>query len=167
MEWDEEEYRGKSKSQKKRESKALQETGLRLAALSAADLARMPVPQELMDAISQLRSIRSHEARRRQEQRIGSLMREVEMAPLEEALAALDGRARQATSAFHRLEIWRDQLSKGDEALFAELLDTYGVERQRFGQLVRNAKKESEKGKPKGAGRALFRFLREMVDAAS
>ena len=154
-------YTRKSRSQLKREATALQKLGERLVALTEGALKRLAIPDELKDAVREARGITSHEARRRQEQFIGSLMRDLDVAVIEGAIQELDAKASRTSAAFHRLETMRDSLADGDEALFSELMQEAGDERQRFGQLVRNAKKERTTGKPKGAGKALFRFLQD------
>ena len=54
-------------------------------------------------------------------------------------------------------------VSGGDEAL-AELLDLHpDLDRQHLRRLCRDAAREREQGKPAGAGRKLFRYLRERM----
>lgn len=65
-----------SRSQRKRDSAALQSRGERLALLPPATQALLPLPPELAEALADFRSMPTHEARRRQLQYIGRLMRE-------------------------------------------------------------------------------------------
>lgn len=67
-----------SRSQRKRESSALQEVGEKLAALSPARQEGLPLPPDLRDALVEFRRISNREARRRHLQYIGRLMREAE-----------------------------------------------------------------------------------------
>ncbi len=75
-----------SKSQRKRDMIALQKLGESLLKLTPDKLARIPLDESLHDAILVAHSIKSHEARRRQLQYIGRLMRNVDPAPIEKAL---------------------------------------------------------------------------------
>ena len=68
----------KSRSQKKRESSALQELGAKLAKLPLRALEGFPLSPDLLQAFRDLKAIRSNEARRRHFQYIGRLMREAE-----------------------------------------------------------------------------------------
>ena len=68
----------KSRSQKKRESSALQELGAKLAKLPLRALEGFPLPPDLLEAFRDLKAIKSNEARRRHFQYIGRLMREAE-----------------------------------------------------------------------------------------
>ncbi|MBR4422928.1 MAG: DUF615 domain-containing protein [Mailhella sp.] len=82
-----------SRSQKKRESLALQEIGERLAALPLSRLAELPLPPALRDALEDCARMGSRGARRRQLQYIGRLMREAQeegaLLPLLDALDRL------------------------------------------------------------------------------
>ncbi|MDR2892441.1 MAG: DUF615 domain-containing protein [Deltaproteobacteria bacterium] len=69
---------GKSRSQKKRESSALQNLGEELAALSQSQVANFELDEDLRAAIVELHKLKKHEATRRQMQYIGRLMRELD-----------------------------------------------------------------------------------------
>ena len=77
---------GKSRSQKKRESAAAQQLGASLAALPAAELLSMDLPEDLLAAILDWKQFSGREARRRQMQYIGRLMRDTDLASLEAKL---------------------------------------------------------------------------------
>ena len=103
-----------SKSQRKRESHALQALGEDVATLPASRLEGLELPPALLEALVEFHRTRSHEGRRRQMQYIGKLMRTVDAAPLEEAVAAYRlGGARQ-TLALHEAERWRAALLADD-----------------------------------------------------
>ncbi len=105
--------------------------------------------------------IKSHEARRRQIQYIGRLMREVDAEPIRERLAAIEGYSAQATAQHRRLEAWRERLLADDEALTEFAAAFPGADLQALRALLRNAKKEAKDGKPPRAYREVFRFLKE------
>ena len=151
-----------SKSQLKREMTALQDIGTELAELSRERLARIEMPERLREAILDVQRITKHEARRRQMQFIGKLMRDVDPAPLREALDEVRGISAAANARQHRLERLRTQLME-DEAAFAELARDYpAADIQQLRQLRSNALKEAQQGKPPRAYRELFRELRAL-----
>ena len=156
----------KSRTQLKKEAVALQGVGKRLVALSDEQLKRMDLPQELMAAIDAIRGMTSHGARRRQLQYIGTIMRAVNVEPIEQALLEIEQGAYRQAQAFHQLESWRDRLVAGDDGLMQDILNTYPqANRQRLGQLVRSArKKTNDKAAPKSA-RNLFRYLRQLTES--
>jgi ribosome-associated protein len=78
-----------SKSARKREAHALQKLGEELVALRAVELARLPLPETLRDAIDEARRLTSRGALARQRQYIGKLMRDIDVEPILAAMAAL------------------------------------------------------------------------------
>lgn len=155
----------KSRTQLKKEATALQKIGEKLVQLSDEQLRRMDLPARLIDAIGDIRQMTSHGARRRQMQYIGSLMRNVDAAPIEKALLEIEQGEYQRARAFQRLEDWRDRLVNGDGEAMMEILDALPrVDRQRLGQLVRSARKEKRTNKPPKSARNLFRYLRELSE---
>ncbi len=76
----------KSRTQKKNEDQALQSLGEQLVALPFGQLETMGLPDELLAAIKFAHKIKSHGARRRQLQYIGTLMRHIDPQPIENAL---------------------------------------------------------------------------------
>lgn len=159
--------RGPSKSQRKREMAALQDLGEELVGLSRERLGKIDMPDRLREAIHEAQRITKHEARRRQLQYVGKIMRDVDPAPLQEALDAFKGLSDAANARQHRLEKLRTRLLE-DESAFAELGHDYpGADIQQLRQLRRNALKEAEQGKPPRAFRELFRRLRELDESAA
>jgi len=150
-----------SKTKKKLEMHALQELGAALVALSAAHLERMVLPEALAQAVRDARGIRSHEARRRQVQLIGKVMRELDAGPIRAQLAAVDGGSAQERARHRRLEHWRARLLE-DEGALTEFVSAHpGADLQNLRALLRNARKEQTQGRPPRAYRELFRVIRE------
>jgi ribosome-associated protein len=149
-----------SKTQRKQEMHALQALGQRLVALNAAQLASVELPEQLREAIAEAQRIRSREARRRQLQYIGRLMREVDPEPIRAQLEVWDGRSREATAAHHRAERWREQLL-ADDAAFTEFARTHPrTDLQQLRACVREARKERLAGRDLRHFRELFRLIR-------
>lgn len=153
-----------SKSQLKRESNALQEMGEELVGLPASKLAKIPMPEELADAVALARKIKARGGLKRQLQYIGKVMRSIDAAPIEQALNELKNAAGKAAAKFHRLEQWRDRLLDEGDAALGELLEEFPhADRQHLRQLIRNAQQEAAKNKPPKSAREIFRYLRELV----
>ncbi len=153
----------KSKSQVKREMLALQAIGEKLVALSPDQIGRIEMPDELREALLFARTITKGEARRRQLQYIGALMREVDTEPIERALEIIARGQHQDAERFKQLERWRDGLIEGNDALIDEIATRFpGADRQALRQLVLNARKERHENKTPKASRALFRLLRAL-----
>lgn len=148
-----------SKSARKREAQRIKALGTQLAELADSERRALNLPDALEAAIVAYRGITAHEAKRRQRQYIGRLMRNIDISSIEQALAVIVARAGEARHAHHQLECWREQLLVDDAAL-TRYLDTYpATDRQRLRVLVRAARADPDG--VRGAPRRLFRFLRD------
>src|SRR5215813_12799757 len=110
-----------SKTRRKKESHALQDLGAELVALSSEHLAAIELPDFLRNAVMDARAITGFEARRRQMQYIGKLMRKVDAEPIRARLEVWKSPERAQVAQFKRVEMWRERLLSEDGAL-AELL---------------------------------------------
>jgi ribosome-associated protein len=152
-----------SKTQRKKQSHALQSLGERLVDLTPAKLAAVPLPEKLREAVEMAQRTRSHEGRRRQLQYIGRLMRESDADAIEQALAIDSEHHRGVVTAMHSAERWRDGL------IDASLDLTTFVERYPRGAavplaaLVTAARREREAGKPPRQARVLYRELHRII----
>ena len=162
---------GPSRSQQRREALDILKLAETLAALSEAELARVPLDDNLREEVRRTRAVTSHIASKRQNQFLAKQMRKLDEEAVEAIRYALSidrEKAHRETAAMHRIETWRERLlAEGDEAL-AELLVLHAdADRQRLRQLVRNALAERKADKPPHAFRELFRELRQLFDASS
>lgn len=155
-----------SKSQRKRDAKALFQLGRKLVGLPRAALDELDMDARLREAVDEARAIRSHVARKRQLGFVARLLRGIDSTALQEALLARDNAASVDTARLHRAEQWRDGLlSEGDQNLAVLLRTRRDAEPQWLRQLVRNAQREARAGKPPASARKLFRALRELDQA--
>lgn len=133
-----------SKTQMKKVSHDLQSLGEDLLELPKAKLAKLPMPERLLDALNELRRIKNFEGRRRQLQFVGKLMRDVDPEPLREAVAEQRLPSARQVLAMHEAEAWRDRLIDQDTAL-TEWLDAHPADDvQALRTMVRNARKEAQ-----------------------
>lgn len=152
-----------SKTRRKQAMHALQDLGAELVALSSERLASLELPEALREAVDEARRIKGFEARRRQLQYIGRLMREVDPAPIRARITAWEGNSRLHAAWLHDLERWRERLLADIEAL-SELARTCPqADLQHLRSLVRNARAEAAAGKPPRHYRALFQALKELM----
>ena len=157
-----------SRSQRKRDMTHLQKIGERLVGLSREQTDRIPLPLELREAVAFARTLTSHGAKRRQMQRIGALMREVDPAPIQVGLDRLDQRDFREVMRFKEAESWRDRLlTEGDTALEALAAAFPSADRQQIRQLVRNAGKTAAPPVQARAAKALFRAIASLLAQAS
>ena len=132
---DDDEYDRPSKSQIKRELQALQDLGKEMTKLGAETLNKIPLPDDVREAIDEYAKMRS--------------------------LAT--GESRAAVAAHHRAERLRDKLIAEDAALTDFIKDFPEVNVQAVRQLIRAARKEAQTGKPPKSARELYRLIHPMV----
>ena len=156
-----------SKTRRKQAMEELQSLGEELVALASDQVKRIDIPEELRAAVSEAQRMTRHdEAKRRQMQYIGKLMRNVDVEPIREALALVRGESAGETAKLHRLERLRTELL-ADEKVLHEIASLYpGVDLQHLRSLRRAALKEQAENKPPRSYRALFQRLKELENAA-
>ena len=153
-----------SRTKKKEHVEELQKLGAALVALAPAQLEQLALPRDLLAAVLEAQRIGSHEARRRQLQYIGKIMRKVDPEPVRAALAVVEGRSAAARAQQRRLESWRERLIGDDGALTDYASEHPGADLQALRAAIRNARKEIAEAKPPRAQRQLFRLLRSSGD---
>jgi ribosome-associated protein len=166
----EQDYDRPSKSQLKREMTALQKLGEELVSEPKDRVMRLPLPDDVRDAILECQTIKNHEGRRRQLQFVGKKMRgleEEEVAAVQRMLDSWRGASKADTAALHALERRRDRLLKDDEALTALLAEYPQADVQQLRTLIRNARKEQAENKAPKAYREIFQVLKELQSASS
>jgi len=139
--------------------------------LRADLMARLDLPDKLLDAIKDAKKITNFEGKRRQMQFIGKLMRPLDPDPIREAInEQLNGSA-QLTLALHLAEQWRDKLVADDEALQPWLVEYPDTDSQQMRALIRQARKDYKPEKPGEAPRhgkayrEIFQMVKEMMKA--
>ena len=164
-----EEYRGPSKSMRKRDAAAAQDLGTRLIALKESDLTALELPETLHDAILLAKRITSRGGLARQRQFIGKLMRDVDPAPIEAALSVESRASAMDAEKHRRIEAWRARLlTEGPKALDDLLKLRPGADRKALQLLITKATSERvDSGSREGASRELFRSIRALFDSIS
>ena len=155
-----------SKSELKRRALSQEDLGASIVGLTVDQIRKLPLESELLGAILEQRRLTAHGARRRQEQYIGRLMRDADVAALQRAVDALRSAGTRNSPKFRQIEELRERLLvEGDLAIDDVLRERPTADRTELRQLVRAAKKElKDKGTAGNAGRSLFRYLRLLDD---
>ena len=166
----------KSRTDLKRESTELQKLGEGLLALRADLLARLDLPEKLLEALAEYKRITNFEGRRRLLQFIGKRMRQLAPETLEAARTALVEQhtpSAQETMALHAAEQWRDRLIADDDAVGQWISISPRTGSQQLRALIRQARKDAKPAKGGEAlrhGRAyrdIFLLVREQLRAGS
>jgi len=161
----EEEYERPSKSEAKRQSNALQKMGETLVEAPRDRVKRVPMPEDVLEAILMCQTITNHEGRRRQMQFVGKKMRtldEAEIAAIQQTIDGWKGASKSDTAAMDALERRRDKLLADDKALTVLLSENPELDVQHLRTLIRNARKEQAENKPPKAYREIFQILKQV-----
>jgi len=155
-----------SKTRRKHEMHALQDLGEQLVSLDPARLRTLDLPERLHDAVLLARSITRHEARRRQMQYIGRLMRDVDPAPLHAALKRWNEGPAEEKARFAAFERWRTRLLDDATGVDDFVAGHPSADRAELASLVQAARAERASGGPPHRQRALFRAIRKAAAPA-
>jgi len=148
-----------SKTRQKKRMLALQDLGAELVALNEDQLASMALPDNLREAIAAAKRITPFEARRRQLQYIGKLMRGIDPEPIRARLEVWKASSREHSARLHRIERWRERLLSEESALAEFIANHSRADAQQLRALVRNARRERAENKPPRNYRALFQLI--------
>ena len=156
-----------SRSQQRREALAVFDLGEKLVALPDSQLAKVPMPDTLLDLVRETRRITSPGAHKRQLQFLAKNMRRESDETLDAIRRALEhdrADARRETAELHRFEALRESLIDGGDAALASFIEEHPhADRQHLRQLARNARDEKLQNKPLHAYRELFREIKRIV----
>ena len=153
-----------SRSARKRQTQDVTDLGWQLVGLPEADLAAMPLPDDVRDAVMTARRITAHGALARQRLYIGKLLRREDVEPIRLALERRGLQNRQRLDREKVIERWRDRLLSDDPGAWDELAPLVDPTVLRdLRALARQAHAERSAARPPAAARKLFRRLREAL----
>lgn len=153
-----------SRTKRKNEMTALQKVGETLIGLSSTELENIPMSAELRKAVYFAQTLTVNEAKRRQRQYVGKLMRDEDIEAIEIALNRIQFSRKKVTDQFHQAEQWREKLiATGDTGIQEFILIQPQIDKQKLRQLIRKAQHDRKNNKNTGGETALFKFLREIL----
>ncbi len=122
-----------------------------------------PLREQLEEAIVLARRLPNRDAKRRQIRFIAKILRNGEHEAITAALTRIEDEASLQNHRFHSLEKLRDDLLGGDDSSIQTAIEKYpNADRTILRQLVRNARKETERKQPAKSARKLFTYLRDL-----
>jgi len=133
-------------------------------------MARLDLPDKLLEALKEAKRITHFEGRRRQMQFIGKLMRPLDMEPIRAAIDEQANGSADLTLALHLAEQWRDKLIASDEVLAQWMTDYPDTDSQQLRALIRQARKDIAKPETPGEAprhgksyREIFQLVRQAM----
>lgn len=153
-----------SKTRRKKQMHDLQSVGAALTKLSAEELARLELPDELREAVLEARRITKHEGLRRQIQYIGRIMRNLDdVAPIAAQLEALHAPSHRQTALFHRAEKWRADILADPNTIGQFVAEFPGADAEALRALAAKAAAERASEQPPKHFRQLFHAINAVL----
>jgi ribosome-associated protein len=150
-----------SRSQLKRDSQELRDMGAQLVQMPNAHLDKITMDNTLLAAIKEARRLKSNDARRRQIQYIGKLMRNMDLTEIRHSVEKLNHQSQTFRQHFAMLEQWRDRLIDEGNDTIEEFLTAFpNADRQQ----IRNLSRQAGREKNSSAKSKLFKYLKEISD---
>ncbi len=155
-----------NKSQIKRDISVVHNLCEEILQLAPAQIERLGLPDNILSAMLEAVKMPFKGARKRQLKFITGLMRKIDLEPVQEKIDKIKAKSAHASRELHQLERWRERLLSDDKQAITEFMVQHPhANVQQLRQFIRNSKQELEKQKPPKSSRALFRYLREIIEA--
>jgi len=152
-----------SKTELKREAKNVHEFGKILASLTELQIAQIDLPENILDAIKDLKNIKKGSAKKRQSLYLAKLLREIDLSKAQDFVNQIKFESQAEIRRIHEAEDWRDKLIS-DVSYLTNIIDkAQNVDIQRLRNLVINSQKEIKKQKSKKNQKELFIYLKEIL----
>ena len=150
-----------SRSQLKRDSQELRDLAEQLVLMANSHLEKITLDSSLLAAIKEARRLKNLDARRRQIQYIGKLMRNIDLTEIRYSIDKLNHQSQTFRQHFAMLEQWRDRLiDEGNSAIEEFLIDYPNADRQK----IRNLSRQASREKTGSAKTKLFKYLKELAN---
>ena len=156
-----------SKSERKRQQLELQALGEQLIALDDDLLDQLPLGERMRTAIADVRRMTAREARRRQKQYIGKLMRDVDPVPVRALLDKLRADDRREKRIFANAERWRDRLVSEGRAAILAFADASGAQADDLEALLDELDRAPSDRVERDVRRRIFRSVHAALVAQS
>ena len=152
-----------SKTELKREAKNVHEFGKILVSLTELQIAQIDLPENILDAIKDLKNIKKGSAKKRQSLYLAKLLREIDLSKAQDFVNQIKFESQTEIRRLHEAEDWRDKLLS-DVSYLTNIIDkAQNVDIQRLRSLVINSQKEIKKQKSKKNQKELFNYLKEIL----
>lgn len=151
-----------SRSARKRVAENAQKVGQSLLEVPPETLERFDLPELLMEALADARRHKGHQASRRSLQRVGALMRELDVAAVERQLADWRAGGTRENARLEQVRRWRDALVNGERGALEDVLRSVpSLPRDEMEALVAGAQRERAGDHPPRNFRALYTRIRD------
>ncbi|WP_168384690.1 ribosome biogenesis factor YjgA [Acinetobacter indicus] len=152
-----------SKTEQKKAVQRMAALGEQLSQLNPKQIQKLPVDERLIDALIEVQNISSHEARRRQFQRIGKLLRNEDESVILSYLTPQQGAKKTA-----QLQRWVERIIKDGDPVINDFCKTYNAAerhtlRQHVLRIHRDLKVEMPAAELEASKLKLFNYVQQVA----
>ncbi|MBT3826401.1 MAG: DUF615 domain-containing protein [Nitrosomonadales bacterium] len=153
-----------SKTALKNQAKDVYEFGKVLVALTDKQISQIELPENVIEAIKELKRIKKISAQKRQGLYLAKLLREIDLSKAQQFVDHLKFESQSEIRKFHQVENWRDRLID-DISNLTDLVNlSPDIDIQKLRNLILNSQKEIKKSSSRKHQRELFQHIKEILE---
>ena len=153
----------KSKTALKNEAKDVHTFGRILVGLTDKQLSQIELPENVHEAIKELKKLKKNSAQKRQSLYLAKLLRTIDLSEAQQFVDHLKFEAQTEIKKFHKVEAWRNKLVTDISNLTDFINLSPSIDIQKLRELILNSQREIKKGSPKKFQKELFKFIKEIL----
>ena len=153
----------KSKTALKNEAKDVHAFGKILVGLTDKQISQIGLPENVHEAIKELKKLKKNSAQKRQSLYLAKLLRGLDLSEAKRFVDHLKFESQTEIKKFHKVENWRNKLVADISTLtdFVNLCPSIDIQKLR--KLILNSQREINKGSSKKFQKELFQFIKETL----
>ena len=154
----------KSKTALKNEAKDVHAFGRILVGLTDKQISQIELPENVYEAIKELKKLKKNSAQKRQSLYLAKLLRAIDLSEAQRFVDQLKFESQTEIKKFHKVEDWRGKLLADISNLtdFVNLSPT-SIDIQKLRKLILNSQNEIKKGSSKKYQKELFQLIKEIL----
>jgi len=153
----------KSKTALKNEAKDIHAFGKILVGLTDKQLSKIELPENVREAIKELKKLKKNSAQKRQSLYLAKLLRTIDLSEAQQFVDHLKFEAQTEIKKFHKVEAWRNKLVTDISNLTDFINLSPSIDIQKLRELILNSQREIKKGSSKKFQKELFKFIKEIL----
>jgi ribosome-associated protein len=153
----------KSKTALKNEAKDVHVFGKILVGLTDKQLSKIELPENVHEAIKELKKLKKNSAQKRQSLYLAKLLRAIDLSEAQQFVDHLKFESQTEIKTFHKVEAWRNKLVTDISNLTDFINLSPSIDIQKLRELILNSQREIKKGSSKKFQKELFKFIKEIL----
>jgi len=153
----------KSKTALKNKAKDIQVFGRILVGLTDKQLSKIELPENVREAIKELKKLKKNSAQKRQSLYLAKLLRAIDLSEAQQFVDHLKFESQTEIKKFHKVEAWRNKLVTDISNLTDFINLSPSIDIQKLRELILNSQREIKKGSSKKFQKELFQFIKEIL----